>query len=88
MEYLFSIFILDLCFIMPLFLLIAYKNAKNQGLGLFLIPAVCIMGFILLFSVGLGALIGGVLDEVMMYLSISLLFLIIAIYYVKNLRIP
>ena len=49
-EFLYSIYILDLCFIMPALIVLGIMTARNKGLGLLLTPAVFILGFTLIFS--------------------------------------
>jgi hypothetical protein len=55
-DSLYSIFILDLCFIMPAFLLLALLSYRSHPLGLLLLPALYILGFTLIFSLALGEL--------------------------------
>jgi hypothetical protein len=55
-DALYSIFILDLCFVMPAFVIVAVLTAQNKGLGLLLTPVLFVKGFTLLFSVALGSL--------------------------------
>ncbi|MHA1148639.1 MAG: hypothetical protein ACTSR8_10385 [Promethearchaeota archaeon] len=56
-EYFSAIYILDLCFIMPLFIITAFMMIKNQELGLFLAPVLFLKTTALLFSVALGGLL-------------------------------
>lgn len=55
-DSLYSIFILDLCFIMPAFLLLAFLTYRSHPLGLLLLPALYVLGFTLIFSLALGEL--------------------------------
>lgn len=55
-DSLYSIFILDLCFIMPAFLLLALLTYRSHPLGLLLLPALYVLGFTLIFSLALGEL--------------------------------
>lgn len=92
-ESMYSIYILDLCFIMPLFIIFAIMVAKKQGWGLLLTPALYIKGFTLLFPVGLGEILkilyhqtantGGIL----LYWGLSILFMMLSILYFRNLKI-
>lgn len=90
-EFLYSIYILDLCFIMPAFVLLAVMTLKKQGLGLVLTPALFVLGFTLIFSLVLGELVKPFyrltpdVAGVMMSLLLSLLFLILAGFHLWNL---
>lgn len=53
-EWTFSIFVLDLCFIMPAFVIAAYFTAKERGLGLIATPALFVLGVMLLGPLALG----------------------------------
>ncbi|MET4591413.1 hypothetical protein [Arthrobacter sp. 754] len=56
-DSLYSIFILDLCFIMPGFLLLAILAYRSRPLGMLLLPALYVLGFALIFSLALGELV-------------------------------
>jgi len=92
-EFYYSIYILDLCFVMPAFLILAYMTAKKEGLGLLLAPALFIKGFTLFFALSLGEtlkpLYGLTTDMSWMWFSLvfSLLFLALTFSYLRNLRI-
>lgn len=92
-EFAYSIYILDLCFIMPLFIIIAIMTAKEQGLGLLLTPALFIKGFTLLFPVGLSEIIKIIYNQtvntggILLYWGLSIIFLILVILYFKNLKL-
>jgi hypothetical protein len=53
-DSLYSIFILDLCFIMPAFLILSVLTFKSRTLRLVLLPALYILGFTLIFSLAIG----------------------------------
>lgn len=55
-EYLYSIYILDLCFVMPAFIITAILSLKKNPLGYFLAPAMFILGIFVIFPLGLGEL--------------------------------
>jgi hypothetical protein len=92
-EFLYSVYILDLCFIMPAFIIAAIMLARKQVLGLLLTPALFVLGFTLIFSLAVSEMVkplyglainaGGVLPS----LVLSILFLILAIFYLRNLQI-
>ncbi|MBS3787322.1 hypothetical protein KGY77_09465 [Candidatus Bipolaricaulota bacterium] len=56
-EYTFSVMIIDLCFIMPGFAIVAYKTFKREKAGTLLAPALFILGFFILAPLGLAELI-------------------------------
>jgi len=53
-EFFYSVYILDLCFIMPAFAISAVLAARRLGLGLVTVPALCVFGFGLIESLALG----------------------------------
>ncbi|MDN4644545.1 hypothetical protein [Arthrobacter sp. PsM3] len=55
-DSLYSVFILDLCFIMPAFLILAVGTFRRRWPGLVLMPALYLLGFTLIFSLALGEL--------------------------------
>ena len=91
-EYLYSVYILDLAFIMPAFAITALLSARNQGLGLLLTPAMYVLGFGLLLPVGLGELLKPMygsrpdLGGLSLYLGLSILFLILAVLHLRSLH--
>ncbi|TFC04389.1 hypothetical protein E3O42_05185 [Cryobacterium adonitolivorans] len=56
-DSLYSIFILDLGFIMPAFLILAVLALSNHGVGLVLLPSLYVLGFTLIFSLALAELV-------------------------------
>lgn len=55
-EYLYSIYILDLCFIMPAFFITALMSLRRMPLGILMAPAIMILGFFVIFPLGLNEL--------------------------------
>ena len=55
-DSLYSVFILDLCFIMPAFLILAVLTFRSRWPGLVLMPSLYLLGFTLIFSLALGEL--------------------------------
>jgi hypothetical protein len=55
-DYLYSIYILDLCFVMPAFIMSAVMSLRRMPLGMLLAPAIMIMGFFVIFPLGLNEL--------------------------------
>lgn len=56
-EFFYSVYILDLCLIMPFFLIIAIMSFRNKGLGMVLTPCGLAFGSILLLCVGIGEIL-------------------------------
>ncbi|TWD57032.1 hypothetical protein FB478_1011197 [Arthrobacter sp. AG367] len=56
-DSLYSIFILDLCFIMPGFLILSFLTYRGHRTGLLLLPALYVLGFTLIFSLAVGELV-------------------------------
>ena len=92
-EYIFSIYILDLCIIMPAYIILAIRSVKKDGFGLMLLPALFILGFSMLLPVGLGELLKPFYDYeidfggMMFFVSLSTIFGIISIWYLTKLKI-
>ena len=55
-DYLYSIYILDLGFVMPAFLITAIMSLKRKPLGTLMAPAMMIVGFFVIFPLGLNEL--------------------------------
>jgi hypothetical protein len=55
-EYLYSIYILDLCFIMPAFFITGVMALRGKPFGILMGPAVMILGFFVIFPLGLNEL--------------------------------
>lgn len=55
-EYLYSIYILDLCFVMPAFFMTAIMSLRKMPLGILMTPAIMILGFFVIFPLGLNEL--------------------------------
>lgn len=93
LEFTFSVFILDLCFIMPLFIIVAIMLIKNIKLGLFIAPTLLIKGFTVLFSVGIGEFLKPLYQQTTdisgasFYIGLSLIFLLITVLYLRNLKL-
>lgn len=91
-DYFYSVYILDLCFIMPAFVIIAFKMLKNEPLGTMLSPMMFIFSFTLLLPVGLGELLKphyhltADLGGMLLYLSLSTLFIFIALLELRHLK--
>ena len=93
-EFLYSIYILDLCFIMPAFIIIGVMIIRNKGLAFLLAPAMFVLGFTLIFSLAVSELVKPFflfpLDAGAMASSLvlSLSFLILAFFHLRNLKMP
>lgn len=55
-EYFYSIYILDLCFVMPAFFISAIMSLRRMPLGILMTPSIMIMGFFVIFPLGLNEL--------------------------------
>ncbi len=55
-EFMYSIYILDLCFIMPGFFMLAVMSLRKQPFGILFTPAMMILGFFVIFPLGLNEL--------------------------------
>lgn len=92
-EFTYSIYILDLCLVMPLFMIVIVMAARKNAWGLFLLPVLFLKAFTVLLSPGLGELFkiryhlpmdkGGM----SLYLGLSLIYLVLAVIYLKKLKI-
>jgi len=91
-EYLYSIYILDLCFVMPAFVIIAVMSLRRMPLGTLLAPAIMLLGFFVIFPLGLNELAKPSAGMAINYgpMAVSFLFagymLIIVILHLKMLR--
>lgn len=93
-DSLYSIFILDLGFIMPAFLILAVLVFRNQGAGLVLLPALYVLGFTLIFSLALAELVKPLFDTVpdlpalTAAAVLSALFLVLGGLHLRRLELP
>jgi hypothetical protein len=55
-DFMYSIFILDLCFVMPAFFMTAVMSLRRMPLGIVAAPAILILGFFVIFPLGLNEL--------------------------------
>jgi multisubunit Na+/H+ antiporter MnhF subunit len=92
-DSLYSIVILDLCFIMPAFLVLGVMAYRNRSLGLMLLPAMFILGFTLIFSLAIAELVKPLFGDqveiwpLAMSLALSLLFLALGVVHLARLRV-
>lgn len=93
-DSLYSIFILDLGFIMPAFLILAVLVFRNRGSGLVLLPALYVLGFTLIFSLALAELVKPVfgtapdLPALAAAVLLSALFLVLGGLHLRRLVLP
>jgi hypothetical protein len=84
-DSLYSIFILDLCFIMPAFLILSVLAYRSHRTGLLLLPAIYVLGFTLIFSLAVGELVKPLFNATLSpgafwpALGLSMLFLVLSI---------
>ncbi|HDS58976.1 MAG TPA: hypothetical protein ENN54_01595 [Thermoplasmatales archaeon] len=93
-DYLYSIYILDLCFIMPAFVVVAAMAVKKQALGLLLTPALLVTGFTVLAPLALAEALKPPLYDLAMdtaslglFLALSTIFLALAALYFWKIEI-
>lgn len=92
-ETIYSVFILDLCFIMPAFLILAVAAFRGRTLGVLLLPAAYVLGFALILSLAAAEpakeLFGARFDPTSFWawLALSLLFLVLGALHLSRLRI-
>lgn len=92
-ENLFSVYILDLVFIMPAFLIIAIAMQREKVMGYVLAVPMFVLGFVLIFSLGVSELAKPIFDReiavgaLVMSASLSLVFLVAAIVHVRSLKL-
>ena len=55
-EFLYSIYVLDLCFVMPAFFITAVMSLRGMPMGILMTPAIMITGFFVIFPLGLNEL--------------------------------
>lgn len=93
-DSLYSIFILDLAFIMPAFLILAVLVYRDRGVGLVLLPALYVLGFTLIFSLALAELVkpvfGATADLPALAAAgvLSALFLLLGVLHLSRLELP
>lgn len=92
-EFMYSIYILDLCFIMPVFIILGIMTIMKKGAGLLLTPAMFIFGFTLIFSLAVSEMVKPLYDmgismgSLLSSLILSLLFLILAFLHLKQIKL-
>lgn len=92
-DSLYSIFILDLCFIMPGFLVLSLLTYRNHRTGLLLLPALYVLGFTLIFSLAVGELVKPLfraepsIPALLAALGLSVLFLVFGILHLAKLQV-
>jgi hypothetical protein len=91
-EYLYSVYILDLCLVMPAFLIVAVMVLRKQGLGLLLAPGMFILGIFVIFPLGLGEIAKPFFSmapdyrSMLMSFVLSAAFLVMSIIHLRSLR--
>ncbi|MET1153797.1 hypothetical protein [Arthrobacter sp.] len=92
-DSLYSIFILDLCFIMPAFLILSVLTFRSHKVGLIFLPALYILGFTLIFSLAVGEIVkplfGVALSPSALWPAVllSMLFLVLGTLHLQRLTI-
>jgi hypothetical protein len=92
-DSLYSIYILDLCFIMPAFLILSVLTFRSHTLGLVFLPALYVLGFTLIFSLAVGEIVKPLFNSVLSPAAfwpaalLSMLFLVLGALHLHALRI-
>jgi hypothetical protein len=92
-EFLYSVYVLDLCFIMPAFVIVGITAIRKTGLGLLLIPSIFVLGFTLIFSLAVSELVKPLyglsidISGLGSSLILSIVFLVLAAFYLRSLKI-
>lgn len=92
-ETIYSVFILDLCLIMPAFLILAVSAFRRRKQGLLLLPAAYVLGFTLILPLAAAEpakqLFGGQFDPAAFWswLVLSLLFLVLGAVHLRWLQV-
>lgn len=92
-EYLFSVYIIDMVWIMPAFVIMAWMLYKKSALGYLLAPSLFILGFGIIFSLAVAELLGPLFDsgfdrtDMLVPLGLSLLFLVTAVLHIRKLNV-
>lgn len=92
-ETIYSVFILDLCFIMPAFLVLAVAAFRGRKIGLLLLPAAYVLGFALIFSLAAAEpakeLFGARFDPVAFgaWLALSVFFFVLGAVHLFRLKV-
>lgn len=93
LENIYSVYILDLCFIMPAFLLTAVAAWRGKPSGILGMPAVFVLGFTLIFSLAVSESVKPVFDQsvsvtgLIMSLALSSLFIVAAMLHLRNMKV-
>ena len=93
-EFLYSVYIMDLCFIMPAFIILGIMTIRNKGFGILLTPAMFILGFTLIFSLAVSESVKPIYDMTVSIgglapsLVLSVLFLVLTFFHFRGLRLP
>jgi hypothetical protein len=92
-EFTYSIYVLDLCFIVPLFILSSIMALREQPLALGAIPALLTAGFFILLPVAIGEGLklfvyetSGDPGALALFFGLSVAFLVMAVTYLKSLH--
>lgn len=94
LEFMYSIYILDLCFIMPLFIITAVMAVKNNGFGLSVAPSLLVLGFLVLIPLAVTEIskpiffgLPMVMEGIVLFLPLAIIFLGLAVFYLWNMEI-
>jgi len=91
-EFLYSVYILDLCFIMPAFFITGIMALKKMPIGIFTLPAMFVLGFALMLSLVIAEMVKPVYNlqtdagGLILYSSLSAVFLVFGVLYINKMK--
>lgn len=91
-DFFYATYILDFCFILPLFVILAIQTGKSKGIGLLMTPVMFLMGFNLLVGVIVIEILNLIYHrpnhfvEMMPFILFAAAYLILAIFCLRKLR--
>jgi len=91
-EFLYSVYILDLCFIMPAFFITGIMALKKMAAGILTLPAMLVLGFALMLSLAIAEMVKPVYNlqtdtgGLALYSSLSAVFLVLGTLYISKMK--
>jgi hypothetical protein len=92
-EFLYAVYVLDLCFIMPAFVIVGVMALRKAGLGLLLIPPMFVLGFAVMLSLAVSEMAKPLYDLAVTVgglgppLVLSLAFMVLAALHLRKLEL-
>ncbi|MBN1368624.1 MAG: hypothetical protein JW954_00120 [Dehalococcoidaceae bacterium] len=91
-EFLYSVYILDLCFIMPAFFITGIMALKKMPAGILTLPATFVLGFALMLSLAIAEVVKPIYNlqtdtgGLILYSSLSAVFLVLGAFYINKMK--